>query len=93
MTCIFNLLSAKSYPTHPFISEHVNVKAFISHTGILSTIEAIDAGIPVVAIPLFGDQYGNAAALRDIGVASIVGYQDLKKEFLLDAINEILEPK
>lgn len=89
----FDLLSANSYPAHPSISEHENVKAFISHAGILSTIEAIDAGIPVVAIPLFGDQYGNAAALRDIGIASIVEYQDLRKEFLLDAINEILEPK
>lgn len=74
------------------VSEHENVKAFISHTGILSTIEAIDAGIPVVAIPLFGDQYGNAAVLQDAGVASIVSYQDLKKAYLLDAINEVLDP-
>lgn len=69
------------------------MKAFISHAGILSTIEAIDAGKPVLAIPLFGDQYGNAAALRDSGIASIVDYHDLKKEFLLDALNEVLDPK
>lgn len=74
------------------ISEHENVKAFISHAGILSTIEAIDAGVPVVAVPLFGDQYGNAAALQDSGIGTIVHYQDLKKEYLLDAINEVLDP-
>lgn len=68
------------------------MKAFISHAGVLSTIEAIDAGVPVVAIPLFGDQYGNAAALQDAGMASIVSYQDLKKQYLLDAINEVLDP-
>lgn len=73
--------------------EHENVKAFVSHAGILSTIEAVDVGIPVIAIPLFGDQYGNAAVLQDAGVATIVEYQDLKREFLLDAINEVLDPK
>lgn len=74
------------------IPEHQNVKAFVSHAGVLSTIEAIDAGVPVIAIPLFGDQYGNAAALQDTGMATIVSYQDLKKEYLLDAINEVLDP-
>lgn len=76
-----------------FVTEHDNVKAFVSHAGILSTIEAVDAGIPVVAIPLFGDQYGNAAALQDAGIATIVQYDELKRQYLLDAINEVLDPK
>lgn len=70
--------------------EHDNVKVFVSHAGILSTIEAIDAGIPVVAMPLFGDQYGNAAAMQDAGMATTVPYEHLKKELLLNAINEVL---
>lgn len=69
------------------------MKAFITHAGILSTIEAVDAGVPAIAIPLFGDQYGNAAALQDAGVAAIVSYQDLKKQYLLDAVNQVLDPK
>lgn len=76
-----------------YISEHDNVKVFISHCGILSTIEAIDSGVPVVAIPLFGDQYGNAAALLDAGVAAMVPYNDLKETLLLNAINEVLDTK
>lgn len=68
------------------------MKAFISHAGILSTIEALDVGIPVIAIPLFGDQYGNAATLVDAGVATIVTYDNLRKELLIDAINEALDP-
>lgn len=74
-------------------SGHNNVKLFISHAGILSTIEAIDAGIPVIAIPLFGDQYGNAAAMRDVGIATILNYHELNKQLLLDAINDVLDPK
>lgn len=52
----------------------------------------MDAGVPVVAVPLFGDQYGNAAALQDAGLAAIVSYTDLRKEYLLNAINEVLDP-
>nr|QNS26333.1 UDP-glycosyltransferase UGT44A15 [Ostrinia furnacalis] len=86
-----NVMTMRWFPQYDIL-KHDNVKVFISHTGILSTIEAVDAGIPVVAIPLFGDQYGNAAVLQDAGIASIVSYQDLKKNYLLDAINEVLDP-
>ncbi|KOB77761.1 UDP-glycosyltransferase UGT44A2 [Operophtera brumata] len=77
---------------HVDLPNHHNIKAFVSHAGVLSAIEAIDAGVPVIAIPLFGDQYGNAAALQDAGVATIVSYHDLKKAYLLDAVNEVLDP-
>ncbi|XP_053608209.1 UDP-glucosyltransferase 2-like [Plodia interpunctella] len=87
-----NVMTMRWFPQYDIL-RHDNVKAFISHAGILSTIEAIDAAIPVVAIPLFGDQYGNAAALENAGMATIVSYQDFKKEYLLDAINEVLDPR
>lgn len=69
------------------------MKAFISHAGILSTIEALDTGKPVIAIPLFGDQFGNAAALVDAGVAIVVNYENIRKDLLLDAINDVLDPR
>lgn len=69
------------------------MKAFISHAGILSTIEAVDTGVPVIAIPLFGHEYGNAASLVDAGIATIVNYENLNKELLLDAINDVLDPR
>lgn len=87
-----NVMTMKWLPQYDIL-KHDNVKAFITHAGILSTIEAIDAGIPVVAIPLFGDQYGNAAAMQDAGMATIVHYQDLNKEHLLGAVNEVLDAK
>ncbi|XP_072931512.1 UDP-glycosyltransferase UGT5-like [Epargyreus clarus] len=87
-----NVMTMRWLPQYDIL-RHDNVKVFISHTGILSTIEALDSGIPVIAIPLFGDQYGNAAVLVDAGVATIVPYQDLRKDILLDAINEVLDPE
>ncbi|XP_032518195.2 UDP-glycosyltransferase UGT5-like [Danaus plexippus] len=87
-----NVMTMKWFPQYDIL-KHDNVKAFISHGGILSCTEALDAGVPVVAIPLFGEQYGNSAALVDAGIASIVTYENLKDELLLDAINEVLEPR
>ena len=52
----------------------------------------MDAGVPVVAIPLFGHEYGNAATLVDAGIATIVNYENLNKQILLDAINDVLDP-
>lgn len=41
-------------------TEHPNVKLFITQGGLQSTDEAIDAAIPVIGIPIFGDQWYNA---------------------------------
>lgn len=38
------------------ILAHPNVKLFVTHGGLLSTIEAIYRATPVVGIPIFGDQ-------------------------------------
>ncbi|XP_050344511.1 UDP-glycosyltransferase UGT5-like [Nymphalis io] len=87
-----NVMSMRWFPQYDIL-KHENVKAFISHAGILSTIEALDAGVPVIAVPLFGDQFGNAATLVDAGVATTVNYENLRKDLLLDAINDVLDPR
>lgn len=43
-----------------FILAHPNVKIFITHGGLLSTMESLQFGIPLIAIPVFGDQPSNA---------------------------------
>jgi len=50
------------------ILEHPNIKAFITHGGLLGTIEAIACGVPMIGIPLFADQFTNVDAYvaRDI---------------------------
>ncbi|KAL4718835.1 hypothetical protein ACJJTC_013057, partial [Scirpophaga incertulas] len=39
---------------------HPNCKLFITHAGILSISEAIHVGVPIISVPMYGDQFLNA---------------------------------
>ena len=39
--------------------EHKNVKAFVTHGGMIGTLEAISCGVPMIGIPVFEDQHHN----------------------------------
>lgn len=41
------------------ILAHPKVKAYVSHGGLLSTTEAVYHGVPIVGMPIFGDQRMN----------------------------------
>lgn len=73
---------------------HPNVKLFITHGGLLSTTETIYHGVPILIIPIFGDQKLNAAAAENSGYGLSVPYADLSEEKLSIALNELLrKPK
>jgi glucuronosyltransferase len=48
---------------------HPKTKAFITHGGAHGIYEAIHHGIPMVGIPLFGDQPANIAHMKAKGAA------------------------
>ncbi|KAK7865281.1 hypothetical protein R5R35_012577 [Gryllus longicercus] len=72
------------------ILAHPNVRAFISHAGMLSSHESTWRGVPIVAIPLIVDQYLNAARLQGLGVAEKLDYATLSKESVLAALTKVL---
>ncbi|XP_044271529.1 UDP-glycosyltransferase UGT5-like [Tribolium madens] len=72
------------------ILAHPNIVMFISHGGLLSTIEAVYHGVPIVGIPVFGDQEANIAAAASKGYAVRVPLKELSEEKLSWALNEIL---
>ncbi|CAH0731745.1 unnamed protein product, partial [Brenthis ino] len=72
------------------ILAHKNCVLFITHGGLLSTTETIHYGVPVIGIPVFGDQFVNIARGVKKGYAMKV---DLSYEMTGDlkiAIQEIL---
>jgi len=73
---------------------HKNVKVFISHGGISGLYEAVDAGVPVLGFPLFGDQYRNIDNLVEAGMGiSMEIYAVTKNTFLKNVLNLVNNEK
>ncbi|XP_065353632.1 UDP-glycosyltransferase UGT5-like [Cloeon dipterum] len=67
---------------------HPNVKLFITHGGLLSGQEAMYNGLPVVGIPVFGDQKMNVQRSVDLGYGVMLSLKNITKESVLKAINK-----
>uniref|UniRef100_A0A1B0DEG4 UDP-glucuronosyltransferase n=1 Tax=Phlebotomus papatasi TaxID=29031 RepID=A0A1B0DEG4_PHLPP len=54
---------------------HPKVRVFMAHGGLLGSSEAAYCGVPVIATPMYGDQFFNAASLkhRGMGVRTFCG--------------------
>ncbi|KAL3471496.1 hypothetical protein BJX99DRAFT_237386 [Aspergillus californicus] len=50
------------------ILDHPSVCLYLSHCGASSTMEAVYHGVPVVAMPVYGDQLANGKRLEAAGV-------------------------
>jgi len=87
----------KNVMTQPWFSQisvlkHKNIRAFITHGGIFGTQEAIYCGVPMIGIPLFGDQRINIQNYVNKKVAiSLNSVADITEEKLTSALNNILK--
>ncbi|GLJ07768.1 hypothetical protein SUGI_0073800 [Cryptomeria japonica] len=50
------------------ILSHSSVAAFMSHCGWNSTLESITLGVPIIAWPMYGDQFFNVRLLAELGL-------------------------
>lgn len=69
---------------------HKNIKLFITHGGHGSTQEAIYHGVPLVGIPMLGDQPSNMLKAESKGFAISLEFNTLTEEILSDAINKAI---
>ncbi|KAK3543803.1 hypothetical protein QTP70_028096, partial [Hemibagrus guttatus] len=72
---------------------HPKVKVFITHGGSHGIYEGICNGVPMVMIPLFGDQRDNVHRMMVRGVAESLTMYDLTTEKLLVALRKVLNDK
>lgn len=84
-----NILMKDWLPQNDILA-HRNTRLFISHCGLGGVIEAKFHGVPILAIPIFGDQPKNAKAVVSEGWAVELPYSDLDATTLSAAINELL---
>ncbi|GLH07895.1 uncharacterized protein GBIM_13283 [Gryllus bimaculatus] len=80
---ITNARDGVIYFTHP------NVKLFITHGGLLSSLEAIYHGVSLIGIPVFGDQQLNMERASSAGYAIQIPYKEFSGTTLRDALNEM----
>lgn len=73
------------------ILAHPNVRLFISHGGILGTIEATYYAKPVLGMPLFFDQYRNVERMQEAGGAEVLDIMKLTREDFETAIRDLLD--
>ncbi|XP_010776938.1 UDP-glucuronosyltransferase 2A1-like [Notothenia coriiceps] len=72
---------------------HPKTRAFITHGGANGIYEAIYHGVPMVGIPLFGDQPHNMVNMKTKGAALSVEFNSMKTEDLRDAVNTVINEK
>lgn len=68
---------------------HPNIKVFITQGGLQSTDEAIDAGVPLVGIPMLGDQFWNVNKYVELGIGVKVDSMTITAKELIAAVNTV----
>ncbi|CAI6345234.1 unnamed protein product [Macrosiphum euphorbiae] len=87
-----NVMMKKWLPQRDILM-HPKVKLFISHGGISGLYEAVDAGIPVLGFPLFGDQHRNIDNLVNAGMAISMDLFSVSEETFLKHVLELINNK
>lgn len=84
-----NVMIRKWMPQNDILA-HPNVKLFISHGGIFGTQEGIYWGVPMLCIPLYGDQHRNTIKSVREGYARSLVFSKMNVEDLVSNIETLI---
>ncbi|KAH8409588.1 hypothetical protein KR222_008919, partial [Zaprionus bogoriensis] len=87
-----NTLYKKWLPQDDILA-HPKLKLFITHAGKGGITEAQYHGVPMVALPIFGDQPSNAETMQKSGYGIALDLLQLNEENFGSSIREVLENK
>jgi glucuronosyltransferase len=72
---------------------HPNVKVFWSHGGMMGTSEGVYCQKPTIFTPIYGDQYLNSAAVEHRGMGTVLHYNQLTRDNIIQAVQKVLSPR
>ncbi|CAK1547657.1 unnamed protein product [Leptosia nina] len=84
-----NVKIGKWFPQSDLL-RHPNVKVFITQGGLQSTDEAITAGVPLIGIPMLGDQWYNVEKYEKHKIGVRLDMETLTEDKFEDAIHLVL---
>ncbi|XP_050311787.1 UDP-glucosyltransferase 2-like [Anthonomus grandis grandis] len=73
------------------VLRHPRVKCFITQGGLQSLEESLYAGVPVLILPFFGDQFQNSAKAVRSGIGLELDHKNLETESFEAAILELIQ--
>ncbi|KAH8362650.1 hypothetical protein KR200_008371, partial [Drosophila serrata] len=85
-----NILYKKWLPQDDILA-HPNTKLFITHAGKGGITESQYHGVPMVALPIFGDQPSNAEVMQSAGYGLSLDLLSITEQSLGEALKEVLE--
>ncbi|XP_038217899.1 UDP-glucosyltransferase 2-like [Zerene cesonia] len=73
--------------------KHPNIKLFVTQGGLQSTTETINAAVPVIGIPMLGDQWYNTEKYGYHKIGLQLDIHSLTEETFKEAITTVIENK
>jgi MGT family glycosyltransferase len=73
------------------VLEHSSVSAFVTHASANGVMEALIAGKPMVAAPLFGDQCYFAARVQELGVGVRINKTQITEAVIRSTVRRVVE--
>ena len=89
--CIGILFNCSTLKCLGYIAGHAKCKLFISHGGLFSTLEATYHGVPMLGMPVFGDQSSNLDRVVSEGWGDVIYWDQLTHDIFSNKIHELIE--
>ncbi|XP_063542107.1 UDP-glucosyltransferase 2-like [Cydia strobilella] len=87
-----NIRISKWFPQSDLL-RHPKIKLFITQGGLQSTDETITGGVPVIGIPMLGDQFYNVNKYVVHKIGKKLCFEDLNEDMLGSGIKDVIENK